>query len=121
MAGMPQQPGQARKDSFLHPDWTAGIVRGITVEFLPMTMTVKLDSPLEQRLRLRCAAQGVSASQVIREALVQWLDRQPDTEPSAHALGADLFGRHAGPADLATGRKQALGQIWAERQAMRGG
>ena len=86
-----------------------------------MTMTVKLDPPLEQRLRQRCAAQGVPASQVIREALVQWLDRHPEPEPSAHALGADLFGRHAGPADLATGRKQALGEIWAERLANRGG
>ena len=86
-----------------------------------MTMTVKLDPALEQRLRQRCAAQGVPASQVIREALVQWLDRQPEAEPSAHALGADLFGRHAGPADLAMGRKQALSDIWAERLANRGG
>jgi predicted transcriptional regulator len=86
-----------------------------------MTMTVKLEPVLEQRLRQRCAVQGVSASQVIREALVQWLDRQPDTAPSAHSLGADLFGRHAGPADLATRRKQVLGEIWADRLAARGG
>jgi Arc/MetJ-type ribon-helix-helix transcriptional regulator len=65
--------------------------------------------------------QGVSASQVIREALVQWLDRQPEPTPSAHALGADLFGRHAGPPDLATDRKRALSEIWAERAAARGG
>ena len=86
-----------------------------------MTMTVKLDAVLEQRLRQRCAVQGVSASQVIREALAQWLDRQADTAPSAHALGADLFGRHAGPADLATRRKQVLGEIWADKLAARGG
>lgn len=86
-----------------------------------MTMTVKLDPTLEQRLRQRCAAQGVPASQVIREALVQWLDKQPEPGLSAHALGADLFGRHAGPADLAANRKQALGDIWAGKQAARGG
>jgi len=86
-----------------------------------MTMTVKLEPALEQRLRQRCVVQGISASQVIREALVQWLERQPDTLPSAHALGADLFGRHAGRADLATRRKHALGEIWADRTAARGG
>lgn len=86
-----------------------------------MTMTVKLEPALEQRLRQRCVVRGVSASQVIREALVQWLDRQAEALPSAHALGADLFGRHAGPADLATRRKQALGEIWADKLAARGG
>jgi plasmid stability protein len=85
-----------------------------------MTMTVKLDRALEQRLRQRCAVEGRTASQVIREALLQWLDRQPEPAPSAHALGADLFGRYAGPPDLATDRKRALGEIWAERAAARG-
>lgn len=80
-----------------------------------MTMTVKLDAALEQRLRQRCAALDVPASQVIREALVQWLDSMPEPAPSAHALGEDLFGRHAGPADLASQRKAALADVWADK------
>ena len=38
----------------------------------------------------------------------------------AFTLGADLFGRHAGPADLARQRKHAQADIWAERHARRG-
>ena len=82
-----------------------------------MTMTVKLDPALEQRLRQRCTALGMPASQVIRAALVDWLDREAAPQPSAFALGQDLFGRHAGAVDLATGRKQALAQAWADKHS----
>lgn len=82
-----------------------------------MTMTVKLDAALEARLRRHCAALDVPASQVIREALVQWLERAPESQPSAYALGADLFGRHAGPADLAGSRKPSLAELWADKAA----
>lgn len=85
-----------------------------------MTMTVKLDAQLEQRLRQRCATLGRPASEIIREALQAWLAQTPDTVPSAYALGADLFGRHRGPADLASRRKQATADLWADRHARRG-
>lgn len=85
-----------------------------------MTMTVKLDAQLEQRLRQRCAALGRPASEIIREALQAWLAQAPEAVPSAFALGADLFGRHRGPADLARRRKQAATDLWAERHARRG-
>jgi plasmid stability protein len=85
-----------------------------------MTMTVKLDALLEQRLRLRAAALGRPASEIIREALDAWLADTPDVAPSAHALGADLFGRHRGPADLATRRKAQIAEVWADKHARRG-
>jgi plasmid stability protein len=86
-----------------------------------MTVTVKLDLPLEERLRQRAASTGRSTSDVIRAALVAYLD-QPEraAPPSAFALGADLFGRHRGPSDLARRRKQAVADAWAERHARRG-
>lgn len=84
-----------------------------------MTMTVKLDPTLEERLRQRCAAMGVPASQVIREALRQWLDRAPEVQASAFALGQDLFGRHAGEADLASTRKRALADAWDDKHTGR--
>jgi plasmid stability protein len=84
-----------------------------------MTMTVKLDAALEQRLRLHSAALGRPASEIIREALQAWLASTPEVPPSAHALGADLFGRHRGPADLASRRKQAVADIWADKHAHR--
>jgi hypothetical protein len=85
-----------------------------------MTMTVKLDPLLEQRLRLHSAVSGRPAGEIIREALVAWLDDTPAEAPSAHALGQGLFGRHAGPADLATRRKRQLADTWAGKHARRG-
>ena len=85
-----------------------------------MTMTVKLDAALETRLRLRCAALGRPAGEIIRDALQAWLASTADAAPSAHALGADLFGRHRGPADLASRRKAATAALWADKHARRG-
>ncbi len=79
-----------------------------------MTMTVKLPLPLESGLRRYADAAGVPASVVIREAVAQYLAQAPALPQSAHALGADLFGRHAGPADLASRRKTAGADVWAE-------
>ncbi len=84
-----------------------------------MTMSFKLDPTLEQRLRQRSAALGRPASAIIREALQAWLDGAPEAPASAYALGRDLFGRHAGPADLASRRKQAATEVWDEKDAAR--
>ena len=84
-----------------------------------MTMTVKLDPTLEQRLRERSAVLGVSASDAIRQALQAWLGDSSDAELSAYSLGADLFGRHRGPADLASRRKKAVADLWGEKHARR--
>jgi len=86
-----------------------------------MTVTVKLDVPLEERLRQRAASTGRSTSDVIRAALQAYLDQPERAAPrSAFELGADLFGRHQGPADLAQGRKHAVADAWAQRHARRG-
>ena len=89
-----------------------------------MTVTVKLDVPLEERLRQRAARTGRSTSDVIRAALQLYLDQPERAAPrSAFELGADLFGRHHGPADLADlaqGRKRAVADAWAQRHARRG-
>jgi plasmid stability protein len=86
-----------------------------------MTMTVKLPSEMEQALRQRSAALGKSASEVLREALRSYLASAPATPPSAYAAGEDLFGKHAGPADLARDRKHAWAQLVEDKQAARGG
>lgn len=82
-----------------------------------MTMSFKLDAALEQRLRQRSLALGRPASEIIREALQAWLSAAPEAVPSAYLLGSDLFGRHAGPADLATNRRRQSGDVWAEVSA----
>jgi plasmid stability protein len=85
-----------------------------------MTMTVKLPSELEQALRQRSAALGKSASEVLREALRSYLASTPATQPSAFAAGEDLFGKHAGPADLARDRKREWAQFVEVKHAARG-
>lgn len=94
---------------------------GIPHELCDMTMTIKLAPEMEQRLRRRSAALGKPASALIREALVVYLDASAHTETSAYALGADLFGRHRGPADLAETRKAGTAEAWSRKHAARGG
>ena len=84
-----------------------------------MTMTVKLDVPLERALRQRSVALGRSASALMREALQAYLAQTEPSSPSAYALGEDLFGQHAGPPNLASKRKAQVRQIWDQkRQAL---
>jgi plasmid stability protein len=86
-----------------------------------MTVTIKLEATLEERLRQRAASTGRSTSDVVRAALQAYLAQSEAEAPrSAYALGEDLFGRHQGPADLARGRKQHAGDAWAARHAARG-
>lgn len=85
-----------------------------------MTVTVKLDALLEERLRQRAAASGTTTSDVIRRALAAYLSAPGNiAAPSAHALGADLFGRHRGAPELAERRKAMLADAWAARHQAR--
>jgi len=86
-----------------------------------MTVTIKLDPQLEEQLRRRAQGTGRTTSDVVRAALQAYL-AQPEEAParSAFDLGADLFGRHSGPPDLASRRKPAAADAWAERHARRG-
>jgi plasmid stability protein len=86
-----------------------------------VTVTIKLEATLEERLRQRAASTGRSTSDVVRAALQAYLAQSEAEAPrSAYALGEDLFGRHQGPADLAQGRKRHAGDAWAARHAARG-
>lgn len=88
-----------------------------------MTVTVKLDAGLEEQLRLRAASSGRSTSEVIRAALVAYLEAGEATPrarpPSAYELGQGLFGRHGGAATLAQHRKQALEDVWSAKHGAR--
>jgi plasmid stability protein len=86
-----------------------------------MTVTIKLDATLEQQLRQRAASTGRSTSDVVRAALQLYLAQAEAGPPrSAFALGEDLFGLHAGPADLAQQRRADLAAVWGERHRQRG-
>lgn len=86
-----------------------------------MTVTVKLDALLEEQLRQRAAASGATTSDVIRQALLAYLNAPIGTgTPSAYALGANLFGRHRGAPELASQRKKLLADAWADKHPQRG-
>ncbi len=85
-----------------------------------MTVTIKLEATLEERLRQRAASSGRSTSDVMRAALSAYLAVPEGAPRSAFDLGADLFGRHRGPPDLAEDRRQHANDVWAERHARRG-
>jgi predicted transcriptional regulator len=86
-----------------------------------MTVTIKLDAALEEQLRRRAQATGRSTSDVVRAALQGYLAAEDDEPPrSAYALGEGLFGRHAGPADLASQRKPGFAEAVTGRHARRG-
>jgi plasmid stability protein len=85
-----------------------------------MTVTIRLDADLEELLRQRAAASGATTSDVIRQALIAYLKAPRDVPaPSAHALGADLFGRHRGAPELAARRKVLLADAWAAKHQAR--
>ncbi|MFT4099636.1 MAG: ribbon-helix-helix protein, CopG family [Burkholderiaceae bacterium] len=87
-----------------------------------MTVTIKLEASLEERLRQRAAATGRTASDVVRAALQAYLAQpEADTARSAYALGEDLFGRHHGPTNLAQQRKHYVADAFAHRHPRRGG
>jgi plasmid stability protein len=83
-----------------------------------MTTTVKLPDPLEKSLRQRCAQEGRSISEIMREALTAYL-AQPAATASAFALGEGVFGRFTGPVDLAETRKNQLTDAWTDKQTQR--
>lgn len=78
-------------------------------------MATKLPTTLEMTLRQHCAVSGESISDVIRVALEAHLSAAAEnTTASPWTLGADYFGRFAGPADLAETYREARGRVWDE-------
>jgi predicted transcriptional regulator len=87
-----------------------------------MTVTIKLDPLLEEQVRQRALASGRGISDVVRAALRSYLAAEDATGAprSAYEMGVDLFGRHAGAADLATRRRFGYVATAVERHARRG-
>lgn len=83
-----------------------------------MTTTVKLPDPLEKSLRQRCAKEGRSISEVMRDALTAYL-AQPAITASPFALGEGVFGRFSGPVDMAETRKSQLADAWQDKHEHR--
>lgn len=74
-----------------------------------MATSIRMDDELQTRLKQYAQAHNVSASLVVREAVMRYLDEQ---QLGAHELGAHLFGRHrstqAGHSNRSLDRKARL-------------
>ncbi len=81
-----------------------------------MTMTIKLEPEMERALRLRSEQLGKPASALMREALTAYLSAPVPLEPSAYALGEDLFGKHHGAPGLASHRKHEVLLVWETKR-----
>lgn len=65
-----------------------------------MATSIRMDEQLQLRLKRYAQTHDLSASNVVREALTQYLDER---EQNPFELGADLFGRHrSGDAGVTT-------------------
>lgn len=80
-----------------------------------MSIRVELPPELEQKLLQHCMQEGRSIDDVMADAIAAWLASTKTSEKSAFELGAGLFGRYAGPVDLAEQRQRYADDIWAEK------
>jgi len=82
-----------------------------------MTLTVKLAPELERALARRSAERGVSKSVVVKNALTEYLAREP---ASAYEIGKDLFGRHgSGDGSLSVRRREHYAEIVGAKRRRR--
>jgi hypothetical protein len=82
-----------------------------------MTLTVKLEPVLERTLARRSAERGVPKSVVVKEALVEYLAREPT---SAYEAGKDLFGRSgSGDGKLSAQRRERYATLVDAKQRSR--
>lgn len=68
----------------------------------------RLPRELEEKLASVCAREGVTKSEMIREALKEYLARRENSE-SPYELGKDLFGKYgSGVGNLSTEYKKRV-------------
>ncbi|MCK5897744.1 MAG: CopG family transcriptional regulator [Methylococcales bacterium] len=70
-------------------------------------LTLRLDSQLEQTIKILSQQMGISKSELIRKSILEFIDRSE--APSAWTLGEGVFGNHtSGQGNLSKDRKRLL-------------
>ncbi len=70
------------------------------------TLTLKLPEVLETKLNIFAQQKGQSKSEVVREALAQYISRDTISESTSFLeLAKDLSGTIEGPSDLSTNKE----------------
>ena len=74
-----------------------------------MTISIRLEKPIEQALRKQIKSQKATLSAFVRDAILEKIEREKNTLPSPYELGKTLFGRYSSDRDdLSTNRKAIL-------------
>ena len=74
-----------------------------------MTISIRLDKPVEDILRAQIQSQNATLSAYVREAILEKIERDKANKPDAYQLGKALFGRQSSKcSDLSANRKAIL-------------
>ena len=74
-----------------------------------MTISIRLEKPIEQALRKQIKSQKATLSAFVRDAILEKIEREKSTRPSPYELGKTLFGRYSSDRDdLSVNRKAIL-------------
>jgi hypothetical protein len=73
------------------------------------TISLKLPDEVDARLASHAEARGTTKSQLTREALTSFLERQGASQGSCLDRVRDLVGSATGPGDLASNKKHMRG------------
>lgn len=73
-----------------------------------MTLSIRLEPKLEQQLAAYSVETGKNKSEIVKQALTNFLAKEVPTK-SSYELGKDLFGKYgSGKSDLATRHSEYL-------------
>ena len=74
-----------------------------------MTISIRLEKPIEQALRKQIKSQKATLSAFVRDAILEKIEREKNNLPSPYELGKTLFGRYSSDRDdLSINRKAIL-------------
>ncbi len=74
-----------------------------------MTLTVRLDPSLESSFARVCERHGVTKSQVVAQAVKDYVERDSASQPTLGELGKGLFGADTSP--LPPGENNVSGRV----------
>ena len=79
--------------------------------------SVRLDLQIQEKLRQAAAARGVTQSEIHRQALAEYFERESEEKRSRYddPFYDDIFGVGEGPADLSRRHKEYYAEIMDEK------
>ena len=79
--------------------------------------SVRLDPQIQEKVRQAAAAKGVTQSEIYRQALTKYFERESEEKPSRYddPFYDDIFGAIEGPHDMAARSGETYKEIMDEK------